>query len=178
MSITFFIAAATSFERLPGDRWFRDVSPAGEQWAAFEIGEFAIDANGVLHPHVWRIVDLNGHLQFSAEVAAAGRPVWEIDDRGEWFVARSPEGVDLNVGNETAAEMLFRLGLQGRDSARGRELVAACDRALKLEDRGRLGCVEGRVHDFGRPAGRVNDRIRELRELAVNARDLGVIFWG
>lgn len=97
------------------------------------------------------------------------------------------EGV-FNLSNANAREVLALLGLEDPylcGTARCRDVVAACDRALAsgMKDGVRLGSVSTgpqgcTVVECGRPAGYLAHRISQLRELARQGGDLGTLCWG
>jgi hypothetical protein len=89
----------------------------------------------------------------------------------------------INLANRNAADLLAWLGLPTEDlwgQMPARDLAARCRRRLWLEPRNfdepLPAQVEGRLINFGRPAGYLRRRTEELLRLAELAGD-DVISW-
>lgn len=93
----------------------------------------------------------------------------------------------MNLSNVNAKELYIRLGFdtfagECFGEMRARELAGLCRRELTPTKR----CLDvglpphnERGYTFaGRPAGRINMRIKELLDLCERAGDLGLISWG
>ena len=92
----------------------------------------------------------------------------------------------VNLSSVNCRDMFERLGVGDQDDLigemRARELGERCRKALASpeaeQDRGLPSYEEGRYMFVGRPAGRINMRIKELLALCETAGELGLIYWG
>lgn len=89
----------------------------------------------------------------------------------------------MNLANTNARELLRRLELDYEDlwgDMRATELAKKCEEALNSgeEDLGLPPRLEARNMIFGgRPPGRIDERLRQLKKLCDRAGELGVIEW-
>jgi hypothetical protein len=97
------------------------------------------------------------------------------------------EGIDddINVSNVNARSIFEALDIHSEylvGEMRGPELAALCEKHLKEEeerptDDGLEQVHDGRYHFMGRAPGRRTERIRQLKELAEMAGELGLVRW-